>query len=481
MNRKGASSDLKINHMANQDHTPTRNGRRPRPRRPVYFYIPEIFDARRALPPELRRYADCANYLLHCIVMAHVRWETDAKGFARLKVEYLRKVIPDRHERRIRELLVARGVIECDPSYERGVQSRGYRLGQTYRAAFRRVECEDARVARRVARTGARHHRPIRFDVHRHLHGCYRNVRIDIAQAETIARGLNHPEIHLAAVDMIASGQVEFSYCAQGRVHTNVTRLARELRPALRVGGQPLWNVDVVNSQPLILGLVIRSYREAGGRLHLPGNPDRPANPYLPLPRHHIGNASSINTNTNTMSNRGLRNAEALVLAGVATREMMLGDDERRYVDLCEQGRIYEYLQEQSGLGGMSRDEIKEKFYREVFFGRNQVVTDLTRLFAAEFPNAMAVIRAVKRKDHRQLARLMQLYESSLVIDRVCRRLMNDHPDVPVVTIHDSLMTTPDRVDLVQTVMLDEYARVGLSPKLKVEQNTGQTTRRRAA
>jgi hypothetical protein len=64
-------------------------------------------------------------------------------------------------------------------------------------------------------------------------------------------------------------------------------------------------------------------------------------------------------------------------------------------------------------------------------------------------------------------ARLMQLLESSLIIGRICRRIMEESPKTTVITLHDQLLTTPDRVDYVEQVMREEFEKVGLFPTFK--------------
>jgi hypothetical protein len=96
-------------------------------------------------------------------------------------------------------------------------------------------------------------------------------------------------------------------------------------------------------------------------------------------------------------------------------------------------------------------------------------VTDFTRLFESQFPTVMRMIRDLKRKDYTQLACEMQRTESRIVIHGVCADLMRAHPDVPLVTIHDSVMTTPGNVAAVKDAMREAFARVGIRPTLKVE------------
>ena len=46
---------------------------------------------------------------------------------------------------------------------------------------------------------------------------------------------------------------------------------------------------------------------------------------------------------------------------------------------------------------------------------------------------------------------------------------MRDNPEIPIITIHDSIMTTPAHVGTVRQAMADAFAAVGLRPTLKIE------------
>lgn len=63
----------------------------------------------------------------------------------------------------------------------------------------------------------------------------------------------------------------------------------------------------------------------------------------------------------------------------------------------------------------------------------------------------------------------MQHAESSLFIGAVCGRIMREGPSVPILTIHDSLLTTPQYVDYAESVIREEFDKLGVSPRLKEE------------
>jgi uncharacterized protein (UPF0371 family) len=63
----------------------------------------------------------------------------------------------------------------------------------------------------------------------------------------------------------------------------------------------------------------------------------------------------------------------------------------------------------------------------------------------------------------------MQRAESGFVYDCVVRRLMEHHREIPVIVIHDSIMTTEEHCPLVRRVFKEEFERIGLRPTIKTE------------
>lgn len=54
-------------------------------------------------------------------------------------------------------------------------------------------------------------------------------------------------------------------------------------------------------------------------------------------------------------------------------------------------------------------------------------------------------------------------------IDIIARRILDEMPGTFVGTIHDSIMTTPDRAEAVRAVMVEEFRRCGLNPTIRLE------------
>lgn len=197
------------------------------------------------------------------------------------------------------------------------------------------------------------------------------------------------------------------------RIHTNLTALKRELRACLRVAGRPLVQIDIKNSQPLFIGLAARK-------------------------------------------------------AGV---------EDRRYLDLCQQD-LYQHL---AHLGGLSRQEVKEQLTQKALFAGNRSPHQrlpVKRLFDREFPQMARFIRETKDvrraadnpRPHNKLAKLAQKTEANfLIYGGVCERIRREEPGCWISTIHDSVLVQPEWAEYVGGVMLEEFGKLGVQPRLEVE------------
>ena len=115
------------------------------------------------------------------------------------------------------------------------------------------------------------------------------------------------------------------------------------------------------------------------------------------------------------------------------------------------------------------RASFKRLFYCQVFFGKIKTTGRVRELFARDFPIVYKAINDLKRKDYRQQAYLLQAHESKIMIDVICRKILDELPGTFIATIHDSSMTTADKADEVRAIMVREFQRFGLDPTIRLE------------
>jgi hypothetical protein len=366
--------------------------------------------------------------------------------------------------------------------------------------------------------------------VHRHLLRWVRSVRIGRYAPKALDPTLESYPMDRVHHDNIAglsrsapSLAIPLTKRNYGRVHTPISYGWKGFRNFLTIDGAHLVGIDLRNSQPLLFGLVLKALQHNGGQIPAwltPATEERDVG-YLHLPLMHTANsaddgrnstdestnASTIPSTTAPTGNGGQRERDAnpfimtklfgyntdirltevpveqgncdIILADVDLRGNDLrgnlfasSEEVRRYVELCEAGRFYDLLLARLDNPSVDRSEFKVRMFRNVFFGRDQNSkhTPEWRLFAAEFPTIAGLIQELKRRySHSAVAWVLMRIESSLIIDRICRRLMDEAPNVPVITIHDMILTTRKNRCHVEQIVREEYAQVGLRPKLNIE------------
>ena len=170
------------------------------------------------------------------------------------------------------------------------------------------------------------------------------------------------------------------------------------------------------------------------------------------------GSRNSPILHANRLNNQHNNNHNSQL--GRFSNRQALPQDVLDFIDLCERGILYDDLMRRLGVAPHRRKAFKRLVFAQVFFGKNKQTGRLRDLFAKDFPTVYRAINDLKRKDYRQLAYLLQVYESKIMIDIICRRILEELPGTFVGTIHDSILTTPDKADEVRSIMLREFHRV---------------------
>jgi hypothetical protein len=357
-----------------------------------------------------RETLDYCHYLINLIYEQRTFYKVKGE-YVPLKALYLRHII--RNYKEIRNVLIANGIIECDFHYIAHDKSYGYKLA--YHFEHMPVIAKDFLTEKVYKRVIAWQNKRIpKTKVHYKLFQFLLKIEIAKEAIDYIAC-LPLAEYNCALISINKFLEKDFFLHADdyGRVHTNLTSLKSELRQFLRYKGSKLINVDIVNSQPLLIKVVIMCQSRTSNS---------------PYDAHFSANAYNYSV----------------------------------YSALAEGGKLYDFLMEKVGVN--DRSLMKEKLFREVFFGRN-----VAAWFMELFPSVGGFIKDIKKKDYRRLAWIMQRCESDIVIGKICGILVDKFPDVFFSTIHDSIMTTEENVGLVVDLLRNELGKLGINPHIRLD------------
>lgn len=402
----------------------------------VQFVLPESFDASQYLPARLSRRRDDANYLMSTILTKTARREVDGKGLVRLMGSFLSNIMAKDSYSDVIESLRANGAIERFP-YSTG-HAFGFRLNARFITDRHvRVEATDPRLIRRLETFHSMNEGEATSKlqpVHQDLAARQTMLSIDSMQAGVILARLPPESNPFDAQGILVSNIVRRDFAlgvgGTGRVFNNITGLKRELRPTLRVQGQHLSSIDIVNAQPALLGATMHS-----STTHHTS-------------RHRDSTGQSKGKYDSDLSS-GCHDAET-------------------YIKLVQAGEFYDFMTD-AFKPKLSRTEIKKRFLVDVLAKKGGYPSPLENKFLELFPTVHRFVRSINATHHANLIRRLQVEESSLVIGRVAADFMVRNPDAFVISLHDAIYSTPGNLPALEQSFHRCFTAIDFPMKLKIE------------
>lgn len=388
------------------------------------------------------------------------------------------------------EWLEANGALERDHSYSKGFYSKSCRLLWDPRKAVR-VDTENPRLLKHLKKT-----EPFRFqqDGIRSLHwNCLQRFTIDRQAA--IRSAMRHRDNEkwqlkqqqaeefyaylktdppaeemlerfkadaleyadacrhldeaydnaLDAIERIVERDWHLTKCAQGRIHTNLTNLPGYLKKHLRLDGEPVAVIDIVNSQPLVLMSLLQQMANSTDFIRDAKKLGKLLERANSTGKHTVGAFQLPELRKNCF--------EAAYDAIVAAADCR--DEIEQWVKSCEDGQFYEQVADGSFI---SRKALKESVFKVMFGGINA-----NSHFMKVLGPVAASIKHLKRVHYAGLAKLLQNHESTLIADGLARSLK-----IPFATVHDALIVKVSDIQTARTALLNAWGPI--TPSLAVSQ-----------
>jgi len=384
------------------------------------------------------RYDLQVRYLLNSIFYYQVVGRREEDDFIELSTSYLGPLYGNhRLVKPVREMCEEAGLVESDHRYVVGSKSIGYRFGERLRhRKFARWHVDGKKAEGRFEKWKAVQNDRSGLDELGHYLGNWIDrVQFKGDVARTIA-GMPSAkaEVAWAQVGYLRQGVVHVNYCEYGRFHSPFTRLCSELRQHMTIDGQPLGEIDVVNSQPTFLAGIVNDFAEFSSLspvFHTPtiSHPHPLSPPQPPTPYECTS-------------------------------------DLQEFIRDVKDGLVYERFQHANGIA--TRDLAKDKFFKAVY-GRASNLGPFEKLY----PTVADVLRTLKTEHgYKWVPCEMQRRESQVVLRGAADRLRRDHPDVPIITVHDSIMTTTENMDLVRQIILEAFEGQAVIPQLRIKRGT---------
>lgn len=320
------------------------------------------------------------------------------------------------------------GLVECNKSYNANAFSKGYRFTNVKYILIhpQTVKLTDKTLLKAIEKSWTVDHYGTDY-VKRNLPYLHKwfNDELKLEQDNSKARAINNGYYRLS-VD-------EFGK----RLHTPLTRLRKEYRQHLRYNGQALVELDIKSSQPyLCIKLVMeQAFKD------------------YPNLKKELQKTQTIEGKLEVINSFEQLNGLGQFINDVVIKDI--------YIVLKNA------FEQEFDFNIGERDQYKEEMMK-VLFTRNGYNPKSKQIFTKIYPYVDSVFKKINRTDYKSLSKRLQRLESKLVLRVVCKKISQQNKDIPLFTIHDSLLTTPTYFKTVEQVMVEVLTdEIGFKPTLK--------------
>lgn len=419
------------------------------------------------------------------------KMEEEGTRFANVSSEQLDKVVHNYRE--YLDYLLLMGVIETDNHFIRGEKCRGYCFRPPYRGQkLKRIEVTShtlRRAMRRAADAYQKEQRKalkgygyltrwwdepgLKIDIKAAIAWIeqYREQKLnstydEAAYSEWTTEELEYEIDNLADtcedlkhhVETIHRGEFDCKFSGPGhRFYNPISNLKKELRAFLTYNGQPLVELDKKNSQPYFsLALLKKSFWVT------------PCNSENTLNFHSLFGAEKNRRRLGRLEGRGLyveAGAIITLLENGETHASKRFDGIQTYID-CVTGDFYQHIEDlfkpRYPDRFNERENIKKEVMRILYVEPWRDHLDFympCKTFEHHFPSVYRLFTKIKEVDHSYLPTILQRIESFLFLEVICKRIHEQHPDIPLFTIHDCILTTKGNEGTVKAIIEEELLR----------------------
>lgn len=245
-----------------------------------------------------------------------------------------------------------------------------------------------------------------------------------------------------------------------GRLYSPITGLPSLFRNFLTYKGEELVGFDIKNSQPLhFLTMLKKEFWKS----YTPGltlnRLDQVLWKYLQEERDY-STTIMFQESSETQYSKGLYN--------------------NTFKKLVQNGKLYEFIcfkffNKHLTKGGIdqfnTRAKTKDGFMHMMYHNPKELYSKAKAVFADFenlFPVEASVMKLMKKRKHRDFPVILQKIEAQMLLHRVAKKVYDVNPDIPLFTIHDSILTTKKYASILKSILDKEYQiLLGFIPKFE--------------
>lgn len=305
------------------------------------------------------------------------------------------------------DFLIYKQIIKMKCNYKAGVTSRIYELNPlVFKQQISRVKNHDKvllkKYKKKIYQTidfVKQDESSIQPEIREKLIADLFSVDIELQRSIFFLNCLKREDIdiynrNIYSVESINEKHIFYHFDNYGRLHTNFTILKSFIRKnCLLIDREETCEIDISNSQPLFLCKLIQDCQ------------------------------------TNWVNKEEFDFFRTLVINGT----------------------FYQYVMQI--IREKDRNKVKEMTYK-VLFGHNRTNSKSDKLFSQMFPTIHHFIKLYKKEygNHKIVAHDLQRAESNLIYNKIIKKVMLLHPEIKIITVHDSIIFAKKYRQIVQSI-----------------------------
>lgn len=237
---------------------------------------------------------------------------------------------------------------------------------------------------------------------------------------------------------------------SDNRLHSSLTRLNKALRPFVTYKGEHLGSVDIRTSQPYFFSVILEAILKKNKKLF-----------------KQIG-ATSLLTNENIEGLLALeidRDEVIKFVLSVLNKEEGFYTLFQKELDITydETGKpfrmVTNYINREKKIVNKDNPKRKEVYeterdfaksiVMEIFYSSPKSTVSEVKMFREKYPSVFKIIKYIK-EECVEFHKLLSHIEAYCLLDYVALKFSKKYPDIPLWSIHDSLVTTENYLPLLK-------------------------------
>lgn len=262
-----------------------------------------------------------------------------------------------------------------------------------------------------------------------------------------------------------------WTYSREGkddRLHSILTSLPKDLRKYVKYNGESLIGLDIKNSQPFIFASILYQLI----------NPNvNKLNGYIEIKDNKKYSFIMCDLYRNTLNEHKLQVFINHVLNGtfyesygdILYNEGIISEDINRHCYFTNTIRTSNKSINNEKFD--NRRQAAKQVIMQTLFSSERYHAHIIKVFEKHYPEVYKVSQSIKKdEDKSYFPILLQNIEADCILDYCTKRIADKYPEMPLLTIHDSIITT----EQYQEILEQEFPKLlglyfGLSPKLGTE------------